>query len=233
MILIDLGNTNAKIYFEDKMKKIATNDIFEYLDTTSSPVLLCSVVPKLTEVIASRYPNVQIIEKEDYNTMFDNQGQLDSKGADRIIAAFAAVKLYGPKVVVVDIGTCVTVDVVNERKYLSGLIYPGFLMLENILDEKVSQLPKPKAGSSSIATANQIYFANIYGFIGSIDKMIEMSMPDTDIGYKLVVTGGSVLKLNEEYGVDILDHLKKYKPIDCRNLIKLGMEYYIKEKHSN
>lgn len=231
MILIDLGNTNAKIYTNSKMKKIATSEILKYLNSIDEEVLLCSVVPEYSKQIIEKYPNVELITSSDYHKMFDNDGKLDSKGADRIIAAYGAVKLISSKVVVVDIGTCVTVDVVDNRSYLSGFIYPGFLMIENLLDEKISQLPKPEYSETAINTTNQIYWANLYGFIGSLDKLIEVSIVDND--YQVVLTGGSVLKLKEEYNIDILVHLSKYNPVYIDDLIKKGLEIYVKENQSN
>lgn len=231
MILIDLGNTNAKIYAGSKMRKIATSKILNYLDSVDEDVLLCSVVPEYSKQIIDKYPNVKLLTSSDYNKMFDNDGQLDSKGADRIIAAYGAVKLVNPKVVVVDIGTCVTVDVVNDRVYLSGFIYPGFLMIENLLDEKINQLPKPEYSDTAIQTANQIYWANLYGFIGSLDKLIEVSRTGND--FQVVLTGGSVLKLKEEYSIDLLVELSKYNPVYIDDLIKSGLEIYVKENQSN
>lgn len=228
MILIDLGNTNAKIFKADQVIKIASCEIFDYLDSyKNQKVLISSVVPSLTDRIKCAYPTVEFIESDMYHLMFDSAEQLASKGADRVIAAFGAVKLWGPRVVVCDIGTCVTLDVVADRRYISGLIYPGFVMLENLLNDKIEQLPKPEAGSGCVNTANQIYWANLYGFIGALSNMIEQSMSS---GFQLVITGGSVLKLKEEYGLDILEELAKYRPIYSRELIKIGMEAYIKEK---
>lgn len=229
MVLIDLGNTNAKVFDGSKVTKLASCEVWGYLSKyADQAVIISSVVPSLTSKIKASYPNVQFVEPADYQLMFNDNGQLASKGADRIIASFGAVKLFGPKVVVCDIGTCVTLDVIADRRYISGFIYPGFIMLENLLTQKIEQLPTPEAGLDCVSTANQIYWANIYGFIGALVKLVEVAMAAED--YQLVITGGSVLKFKEEYGIDIVDHLKQYNPVYHQQLIKVGLEYYIKEK---
>lgn len=206
MILIDLGNTNAKIFNGENITKIATADIIEYLQSVTEEVLLCSVVPRYNQQIMSMFPNVRLITNKDYQLMFNNDNKsLDSKGADRIVAAYSAVQKYGPKVVVVDIGTCVTIDVCNQNEYQSGLIYPGFVMLENLLDEKIEQLPKGVKEETIISTQSQIYHASIYGFVGALQNMIRQVRPSSE--YNIIVTGGSVAKFIEEYNIDLLSEL--------------------------
>lgn len=228
MILIDLGNTDAKIFNGDqKVLNIPSANLYDYLETMQEEqIVICSVVPKLDKQISERYPNVQFINASNYGLMFNNEGQLDSKGADRIIAGYGAVQNFGSKVVVCDIGTCVTVDVIDGREYKGGLIYPGFAMLENLLDEKIDQLPKAKYAISKIETANQIYWANLYGFSGALYKLIEKAMPSEE--YQLIITGGSVIRLKEEYNLDLLEELEIFTPIYKPLLIKLGLEAYLK-----
>ncbi len=221
MKLIDLGNSNAKIFEGSSITKICTDQIIDYLEQTAEEVLLCSVVPRYNKIIKERFPNVKIVSNKDYKKMFDNKPeQLATKGADRMIAAFGAVGLYGPKVVVIDVGTCVTFDVIANRDYQDGLIYPGFAMLENLLNEKIEQLPLGQKSSDRIGTASQIYNASVLGFIGALNNMTAAMIPNDS--YKVVVTGGSILKLQEEYGIDLLANLgvdATYEP----ELIKLGL----------
>lgn len=230
MILIDLGNTNAKVYHDnDQPIKIASECLVEYLnDYRQQKVLICSVVPRIAQKVAKEYPDIEFVDASNYHLMFDNSEQLATKGADRIIADFGAVSKYGAKVVVCDIGSCVTIDTIDNRNYIQGFIYPGFAMIENLLNEKIEQLPHPKAGKSLINTDNQIYSANIYGFIGALHKLIEQSMPSCE--YRLVITGGSVLKLKEEYDVDLLSQLQQFNPYFEPHLIKNGLDQYLKIK---
>jgi len=47
-------------------------------------------------------------------------------GADRVVNAVAALKEYSPPLVIVDFGTAITFDVINEKgEYIGGAISPG------------------------------------------------------------------------------------------------------------
>ncbi len=225
MILIDLGNTKAKI-FADQITQIESSEIFEFLNNTIEDVLICSVVPKYNHQL-SQYSNVRLITSADYQLMFEAE-RLTSKGADRIIAGYGAIKKYGKQVVVVDIGTCVTIDVLDERNYISGFIFPGFSMLENVLATNIDQLPTAKYGSEAILTENQIYWANIYGFIGAVKNLIAMAVVDSS--FKVIITGGTVAKLLEEHKIDLIAELAEFKPTYDQNLIQSGMVEFNKLK---
>ena len=70
--------------------------------------------------------------------LYDNPKQL---GADRIIDAVAAIKLYGPPVIVVDFGTATVFDAVNEQgDYLGGAIAPGIGIASEALFSRAAML---------------------------------------------------------------------------------------------
>lgn len=220
MKLIDLGNSVVKVY-DQGVSSFSTANFEEYLKTTDERLLISSVAVRFNDLIKS-YANTRLITSSDYKLMFDDPNQLlESKGADRLISAFGAVAKYQEKVIVVDVGTCLTIDIVDNRNYKSGFIYPGFTMLENILSEKIIQLPKPSKQDEKISTESQIYYANVYGFIGSIKEMIAR-VYESD--YKLVLTGGSVAMLLEEHDIDLCSELKNYNPTYDPNLIFEGLQ---------
>lgn len=64
-------------------------------------------------------------------------------GADRLANAVAAHHSYGAPAVVVDFGTAVTFDVVNNNgDYAGGIIAPGLSAMTDYLHEKTALLPK-------------------------------------------------------------------------------------------
>lgn len=225
MKLIDLGNTRAKIYddLNNNSIEIASNKLLEYLQNNIEPTVICSVVPKYNQEIL-KMKHIYLITNKDYSIVFDNSDKLQSKGADRIIACLGARKLYGENVIVIDMGTCVTIDVIKGREYVSGYIYPGFDMLESLLYEKIEQLPTPQYDEGSIETSNQIYWANIYGFIGSVKAMIESI--ENYIDYRMVITGGTVRKFANEYEIDIVEELRSDNIIKEHKLMRTGMREF-------
>lgn len=71
----------------------------------------------------------------------------DRVGRDRLVAAFAAWSYFqttskpGNAQIVIDVGTAVTIDVVDNGVFLGGLIYPGAGLNFRSLNDFTSQLP--------------------------------------------------------------------------------------------
>src|SRR5690625_7716847 len=64
-------------------------------------------------------------------------------GADRIVNAVGAIKIYGVPLVIIDSGTATTYCYINEhREYTGGLIAPGVNISMEALYSKASKLPK-------------------------------------------------------------------------------------------
>lgn len=64
-------------------------------------------------------------------------------GADRLVAAVAAVAEFGAPVIVVDFGTAITVDAVSRRReYLGGAILPGLELAADALAARTALLPR-------------------------------------------------------------------------------------------
>lgn len=64
-------------------------------------------------------------------------------GADRLVNACAAAKLYGAPAVVCDFGTALTFDVVSPADgYIGGVICPGLPLMFDYLAEKTELLPR-------------------------------------------------------------------------------------------
>ena len=67
-------------------------------------------------------------------------------GADRIVDAAAALKLYGGPAIVVDIGTATVFDAVTERgEYIGGAISPGLRIAADSLFHSTSMLRERRA----------------------------------------------------------------------------------------
>ncbi|HEY8345227.1 MAG TPA: type III pantothenate kinase, partial [Bacillota bacterium] len=64
-------------------------------------------------------------------------------GADRVVNAVAAIKLYGPPLIVVDFGTATTFCAINQKgEYLGGIIVPGLQISAEALFMKAAKLPR-------------------------------------------------------------------------------------------
>lgn len=167
LLAIDIGNTNITIgRFEAgtlvARRALATvdgataDDVELLLDgvlrldggslDAIDSIACASVVPSLTaavESIAARR-EVPLISATAGNVPIpvrvDRPGEV---GADRLVNALAAARLYGTPAVVVDFGTATTFDcVAADGAYVGGAIAPGLALGLDALAARTAKLPR-------------------------------------------------------------------------------------------
>ena len=117
----------------------------------------------------------------------------DNVGIDRLLAAFGATKMYGDSpMLIVDAGSAITVDVVQDQTFCGGAILPGLTAMSETypkISEKLPLVPLyPKTESvypgknTKDAIRNGLY----WGTIGAIRQFYDMRFTDA----KLFLTGG-------------------------------------------
>ena len=221
LLAIDIGNTNITIGVFDgsKMKatwRVATGvhrmpdeyaslmlHLFghEGIDASKiTDVILCSVVPPLIGVFEDwcrRYLKVSpiLVEagvKTGVKISMENPREV---GADRIVNAVAAHKLYGGAVIVIDLGTATTFDAVSkEGDYLGGAIAPGIAIATEALFDKTAALPRvelthPKKaiGRNTVAAMQS---GIVFGYAGLIEGVVARIKKELGGKAKVVATGG-------------------------------------------
>jgi type III pantothenate kinase len=121
----------------------------------------------------------------------DNPNEL---GADRIANCAGALEKYGAPIIVVDLGTATTFDVVNEKcEYLGGMILPGIKISAEALFQRASRLPRVEiAKPEKLVGRNTVQAMQsglYYGSIGQIDGILER-LSQEHPGATVVATGG-------------------------------------------
>ena len=120
-------------------------------------------------------------------------------GIDRLLAAFAATERYGDlPMLVVDAGSAITVDVVQDRTFCGGAILPGLFAQSEIYPKISAKLPlltttdlfsetRPvyPGRNTKEAIRNGIY----WGTIGAIRQFYDMFFPKEKDAL-LILTGG-------------------------------------------
>jgi type III pantothenate kinase len=122
----------------------------------------------------------------------DNPREL---GADRLTNAVAAYEKVGGPVVVVDLGTALTFDVVSAAgEYLGGIIAPGVEISMEALTQRAAALPKIDltAPRSLIgkSTVDAIRSGVIYGFAGQVDAIVSRLRDELGEETEAIATGG-------------------------------------------
>ncbi len=221
LLAIDIGNTDTTLgVFEDvKLRAtwhMATNihrmaDEYaalllnllrhQNLDTPDiTAVAMCSVVPPLIttyEDLFQRYFHLSPLVvgagvKTGVSIRIDNPREV---GADRIVNTAAAHHLYGGPIIVTDLGTATTFDIVSrEGCYQGGVIAPGINTAAETLFMQAAMLPRvelthPKhAIGTSTVTAMQSGI--IFGYVALIEGMIARIQQELGEKARVVATGG-------------------------------------------
>src|SRR4051794_21453610 len=122
----------------------------------------------------------------------DNPREL---GADRLTNAVAAFEKVGGPVVVVDLGTALTFDIVSEEgEYLGGIISPGVEISMEALTARAAALPKidltPPRMLIGKGTVDAIRSGVIYGFAAQVDGIVTRLRDELGEETEAIATGG-------------------------------------------
>ena len=166
-------------------------------------IIISSVVPPLMHtipVMCERYFDLTplIVDYETDTGIKNGYGIPSEVGADRLVNAAAGYKKYGGPLILVDIGTAVTFDVISEDGvYLGGAIAPGIGISAEALFLRASKLPKIELSKPAHAigktTVESMQSGMVLGYIGLVDRVIEEIMAElgtNDENTTIVSTGG-------------------------------------------
>lgn len=127
----------------------------------------------------------------------------EKTGIDRLLAAFAAVKNGGNvPMLVVDAGSAITVDVVQNQTFCGGAIFPGLSVLSATYPTISKKLPLvpipgfPDTYNNDVEppiypgknTEDAILTGLYWGTIGAIRQFYDMVFPKKDA--RVILTGG-------------------------------------------
>ena len=231
LLAIDIGNTNVNLgVFEDQRLRctwrVATDprrlaDEYGLLVSSILPLkgvnaaditagCLCSVAPILTpifEEVCRSYFKISPLAvtpgvKTGVRILYDNPRDV---GADRIVDAVAALRLYGGPVIVVDFGTATVFDAVSrDGEYLGGAIAPGINVAAEALFLSTSQLrrveltpPSSPIGRNTVASLQS---GLLLGHVGLVEGMVARFKKEMGEDAKVVATGGLAEVISKEDG---------------------------------
>ena len=237
LVTIDIGNTSIAVgvFDGDRLKvtwRVATG-IHRLADEYGTLFLnllqrqgillskirgaaLCSAVPPLVSTlheVCQEYLGISplVVEpgvKTGIRITIDNAREV---GPDRIVNAVAAHHLYGEPVIIIDLGTATTFDVVSGGgDYLGGAIAPGIAIATEALFTRTAMLPRielvrPKQviGRSTISAMQS---GIVFGYIGLIEGMVRRIEQELGSKTKVIATGGYAQLLAEETpAIDIVN----------------------------
>lgn len=116
-------------------------------------------------------------------------------GSDRIVIAVAALAKYKAPLILMDMGTATTIEVVEpDNIYMGGVIFPGVMVSLDALTSRAAQLPgisldKPKSVIGK-NTVDCMRSGMMYGTAAMLDGVVERI--EEELGHRctIVATGG-------------------------------------------
>lgn len=221
LLTVDIGNTNVTIgafagkdlkatwrmatdvrKMPDEYAALLLNMLrFQKLDISDiKEIALCTVVPPLLSTFVElfeRYFHISPLVvgpgvKTGVRIKMDNPREV---GVDRIVNAAAAHHLYVGWVIIIDLGTATTFDVVSaEGDYLGGAISPGIAISAEALFTRTAALPRvglvhPEytIGKNTIAAMQS---GIVFGYAGLIDGLVGRIQKELPTKAKVIATGG-------------------------------------------
>jgi len=167
---------------------------------TVSNAIIASVVPPLTEIwgqVCRTYLGCEplIIDADTLTGVKILIDEPQAVGADRIVDAAAAFRLYGGPACIVDFGTATTFDALSEHgDYLGGAIAPGIGIAAEALFQRAAKLPKVdlKRPPTTIGknTQHAMQSGLLFGYVGLVEGMVARFRQELGPQMKVIATGG-------------------------------------------
>ncbi len=227
-LIVDVGNTNVKLaVFEGgKICKV-------FIERTISHSLIekiMNIYPTIDMVFSCTSNNAQKLEKiffsnykvrfVEFNTniykdIFSSYN--GTLGEDRSALSIGGIFFYGKNILVIDLGTCITYDLVLNGIHKGGQISPGITSrLQNLYNSTESlpmvdfEVPNDFVGES---TKECMMSGVFFGVLSELELMIKRYINE----YKLtvVITGGDAKYVKKHIKNVIFDDNLLMKGLNC------------------
>jgi type III pantothenate kinase len=221
LLCIDIGNTNITLGLyegetlgprwrlaadHDRMPDEFTLQLLGLLTYASLSrddvhgAAIASVVPPLTgkwvEVCRQGLARDPLIVdgtiKTGVRILYDDPNAV---GADRVVDAVAAYRLYGGPACIVDFGTATTFDAISaEGDYLGGAIAPGIGIAAEALFLRTAKLPRVDLQRPPTAigrnTTHAMQSGLLFGYVSLVEGMVARFYNELGPHMKVIGTGG-------------------------------------------
>ena len=228
---VDVGNSSIQYINQTELNqgvvKFMQTDLCTKADLEKKfygkKLYICSVVPKLTPLF-KEIANCSFVDASVLPGIHVAIQKPAEVGADRLVNAFAAFKLYGGPVLVIDSGTAITCCVVDkDGNYLGGAIMPGMGIASKALNDYTAKVPliwvKPQQAFLGQSTKQAVEVGLYHGYIHMINGMINQLKQAYDIKH-VIGTGQGVAVLKDKLTIDCYDE----------KLVFRGLNLIVKEK---
>lgn len=221
LLAIDIGNTNVVLgVFEGERLReswrigtkasitadeyaVIMKDLFSFSGAEFRQidgVIISTVVPPLLSIMTEMSRKYFKIEpmvvtselKTGITLSYENPREI---GADRIVNAAAAYKLYGGPLIIIDFGTATTFCAVTKKgEYLGGAITPGVKISAEALYQRAAKLPRFELTRPRTIigrdTVSAMQAGILFGYAGLVDGIVERMKNELSPDARVIATGG-------------------------------------------
>ncbi len=222
-LLIDIGNSRLKWALHENTDlregqpvsydPNITKQLFSRWQNISQPGCVAianvndSLILNQVQIVVSQlWPGIKIFKPQSLAEGYGvrNGYQTPEKlGVDRWLALVAARNYYPFSVCIVDCGTAITIDLLNQDgRHLGGLITPGLSLMKKALAQGTAELeffdheyPAKLADNTEAA----IYTGALFSIAGLIEHVM-LKKP----GFQLILTGGDAKKIARQLTIEAM-----------------------------
>ena len=231
-LLFDVGNTFIKWGLLDELKLVdlgcirnedflakECDALIELIPPDAGRVIACCVASnnidaKLTTLISNNYDClIEYVQSESMaygiRSGYQDASQL---GVDRWVAMIAAKTQFSGDITVIDLGTAITIDTIDEYgDHIGGQILPGLQLMLSSLDKKTDRITLPSISNDltnmkinfwADNTNDAIIFGACNAICGAIERAI-ICLQENGHSPTVILTGGDALVfknlMNEGY----------------------------------
>lgn len=234
-LALDIGNSLTKLAIFDNNDKLVFKHVCDFLPIDELREILDKypIEHSIFSTVSKSYYNIESLLTERYSFIkFDHTTPVpvnnlyqtpETLGKDRVAAIVGAQSLYPDNdLLVIDAGTCVTYDYINEKgDYLGGNISPGLSIRFKALNNYTENLPLLEKQEIDYLVGNTtdraILSGVIRGLAAEIDGMI-LAYVTKYPEIKTVVTGGDA---------NFFDSYLKSSIFAVPNLVLIGLNKII------
>jgi type III pantothenate kinase len=212
LVLLDLGNSFLKVLITEKnsfkvldfftlpiSEKNFLEKLREKLEKYKNlPAVGVSVKPSYNAVIRTIIPSIQWVSLEDCQKFIKvNYKTPSTLGLDRLVSAIGGIYYYSPSFIKISIGTATVIDIVKDKIFQGGFIFPSFDEEMEILFRKTEIIKNLRA---KLASFKRLYTMHANSeFIGkSSEECIILG-----IFYKnLLAIEAFIKKISQAYNIE-------------------------------
>lgn len=213
VLVVDIGNTRIKcaVY---KVDTLIESFVFTEMAAENNFKNILAVHPKISDLIVSsvaktvkfdlkslsKNVTVHFVSNLDVFPFKNKYATPETLGVDRMILAAGATLLFpNQNRLIIDAGTCITYDFVDENdRYWGGAISPGFRLRYESLHQFTAKLPlltlEEPNGLIGNSTNQSIHSGVVNGLICEIDGFID-SYKQHNENFTIILTGGDTVFL--------------------------------------